>query len=173
MPDGKTIHNNNNGYTYIGNANNQLIQFANYADIAKYIGGAACKFATSELTYNNVTTSINQAFSLPTINSNLCILYVYLTASFTNDSTTGVGVDIQTNNNRICRVSSQYYTASTAEKCNMLIYDTINNYGCIINTDTSISTQIKVTTPFKLIFDNTYSNTIKHIYARCSLLYLA
>ena len=47
LPDGKTIHNNNNGYTYIGNANNQPIQFANYVDIAQYVGGNARKSAMS------------------------------------------------------------------------------------------------------------------------------
>ena len=34
MPNGKIAHWNHNSYTYIGDANNQPIQFANYAEIS-------------------------------------------------------------------------------------------------------------------------------------------
>ena len=174
MPNGKTIYNNNNGYTYIGNANNQSMQLANYSDISQYIGGTAWKFSTSELSYDNVTTSINQAFNLPIINSNLCILYIYLSASFSDDSTNSTHMYIKTNDDTsICYIESKYYQAYTAKDCNTLIYDTINNYGCGISNNNYITSQMQINMPLKLFFDNTYISTVSHIYARCSLLWLA
>lgn len=175
MPDGKTIHNNNNGYTYIGNANNQLIQFANYVDVAQYIGGNAWKSAISELSYNHVTQSINKPFNLPTISSNLCVLYLYLTATF-DASTAYRNIDIQTHDGaKLCGVSSKYSVSGTEHSCSVLIYDTINYVGCLMYStlnNGSVNTQT-ISMPLNLYFDNTYESTVAKIYGKCSLFYIA
>lgn len=175
LPDGKTIHNNNNGYTYIGNANNQLIQFANYVDVAQYIGGNAWKSAISELSYNHVTQSINKPFNLPTISSNLCVLYMYLTATF-DASTAYRNIDIQTHDGaKLCGVSSKYSVSGTEHSCSVLIYDTINYVGCLMYStlnNGSVNTQT-ISMPLNLYFDNTYESTVAKIYGKCSLFYIA
>lgn len=175
LPDGKTIHNNNNGYTYIGNANNQPIQFANYVDIAQYVGGNAWKSAMSELSYNHVTHSINQSFNLPTISSNLCILYMYLIATF-NASVESLSISIRTHDNiDLCGVVSRYQVSGIQQSCSVLIYDTINHLGCLMfNTPNngSVNTHT-ISMPLNLYFDNTYENTVPKIYGKCSLFYIA
>ena len=123
-----------------------------------------------------LTHQLTNRFNLPAINSNLCILYAYLTASF-SDSVHNASINIQINNNQyiaICNINSKSYMEYTEEQCNTVIYNTINNFGCMMNAANNwVVSQEKIIMPVRLTFDNNYNNTIKHIYARCVLLYIA
>lgn len=64
LPNGKTIRWNNNGYTYIGNSNNQLSQLANYSDFQEVktsVSNGKSAIA-SAITDKGVSTASNATF---------------------------------------------------------------------------------------------------------------
>ena len=93
MPNGKCIRWNNNGYTYIGNSNNQLSQFANYSDFQEVktsVSNGKSAIA-SAITDKGVSTASDATFQ--TMANNIRNISTNVPMNLTLTSSTGL-IDI-------------------------------------------------------------------------------
>lgn len=78
MPNGKFIHSNNDGCTYIGNSLSQLVKIANYSNLSALVRKGISTMTTPISSFNDFGQSINVNLTM-TIPNITTIMYCLIT----------------------------------------------------------------------------------------------